>query len=122
MRVVLDQGCPRSAVRFLAAHAILAEHVGELGLAFASDDQILEEGRRRRAIVVTLDSDFHRALALSGLKQPSVIRIRIQGLKGAELAEIIYQTLTSIADDLAAGAMATVSHGRIRVRRLPLSR
>jgi len=55
----------------------------------ASDEAILEEGWNRDAIVVTLDSDFHALLALSNALSPSVIRIRMQGLKGDDAARII---------------------------------
>ena len=82
MKFLLDQGLARSTVRHLATMGLAAEHVGDLGLAQASDERILEEGRARGAIVVTLDSDFHSLLAHSNATTPSVIRIRVEGLKG----------------------------------------
>jgi len=60
-------------------------------MATATDEAILTEGNTRCAIVVTLDSDFHALLALSNASSPSVIRIRIQGLKGKGVAQIIQQ-------------------------------
>jgi predicted nuclease of predicted toxin-antitoxin system len=75
MKFLLDQGLARSTVRHLATMGLAAEHVGDLGLAQASDERILEEGRARGAIVVTLDSDFHSLLAHSNATTPSVIRI-----------------------------------------------
>lgn len=87
MRFLLDQGLPRSAIPLLQSIGLECEHVGSLGLATATDEEILAEGTDRGAIVVTLDSDFHALLAQSNASRPSVIRIRIQGLKGEELAQ-----------------------------------
>lgn len=79
MRYLLDQGLARSAVVHLRQAGIESVHVGDLGMAAASDAMILEEGLNRNAVVVTLDADFHRLLALSNATTPSVIRIRMEG-------------------------------------------
>lgn len=81
MRFLLDQGLPRSAAHLLRDHNVEAIHVGDLGLASASDAKILEFGLLEHLVVVTLDADFHALLALSGASKPSVIRIRIEGLR-----------------------------------------
>lgn len=121
MKLLLDQGLPRSAVAELAAFGILAEHVGELGLAAASDEIILNEASQRDAVVVTLDADFHAILARSGAAKPSVIRIRIEGLKAVELANLLSQVLAVAAADLALGAAVSVTPPKlVRIRRLPI--
>ena len=120
MKFLLDQGLPRSTVQHLQDMGLEAEHVGNLGLARASDETIIEEGRNRGAVVVTLDSDFHALLALSNASSPSVIRIRIEGLKGDGVARIIQHVLQSAESDLVAGAAVSVSHRRLALRRLPL--
>jgi len=58
MKLLLDQGLPRSAARLLCDAGIDAEHTGECGSSMASDSSILEYARDRDRIVVTLDSDF----------------------------------------------------------------
>ena len=58
MRFLLDQGLPRSTVKALVDRGIAAEHVGQIGMATASDEAILEAARARDAVVVTLDADF----------------------------------------------------------------
>ena len=120
MKFLLDQGLPRSTVGHLQTMQLDAEHVGHLGLATATDETILMEGRNRDAVVVTLDSDFHALLALSNASPPSVIRIRVQGLKGEDAARIIQQVIEVTEHDLAAGAAVTVTDRRVAVRRLPL--
>ncbi len=120
MKFLLDQGLPRSTVGHLQGMGLEAEHVGSLGLATASDETILDEGRDRRAVVVTLDSDFHALLALSNASAPSVIRIRMQSLKGDDIARTIRQVVEIAESDLAAGAAITVTDRRLALRRLPL--
>ena len=77
MRFLLDQGLARSAVNHCRQAGIESVHVGDLGMAAASDAMILEERLKRNAVVVTLDADFHSLLALSNATTPSVIRIRM---------------------------------------------
>jgi predicted nuclease of predicted toxin-antitoxin system len=79
--LLLDQGLPRSTILHFRDAGLKAEHVGDVGLAAADDGSILARARRHGQIVVTLDADFHAQLALSGAAEPSVIRIRIEGLK-----------------------------------------
>ena len=120
MKFLLDQGLPRSTVEHLQNMGLEAAHVGSQGLARASDETILEEGRSRGAVVVTLDSDFHALLALSNASSPSVLRIRMQGLKGNDVARIIRQVVEAAERDLLAGAAITVTDRRLALRQLPL--
>ncbi|MBI4479642.1 MAG: DUF5615 family PIN-like protein [Acidobacteria bacterium] len=118
--LLLDQGLPRSTTFYLRKMGIEAVHAGEIGLSTAEDRILLEHALDRRLIVVTLDADFHRQLALAGATGPSVIRVRIEGLRGSELAELVKGTLRDCAEDLKQGAAVSVSENGIRLRRLPL--
>jgi predicted nuclease of predicted toxin-antitoxin system len=118
--MLLDQGLPRTTVLRLRELGLDAEHVGDAGLANADDRTILDRARLRGQIVVTLDADFHAQLALSGAPAPSVIRIRIEGLKAEQLATLLRDVLEQCGDDLKSGAMVSVTESGIRVRRLPL--
>ena len=120
MKFLIDQGLPRSTVEHLRELGRDAEHVGDLGLATATDSDILDEGKKRGAIVVTLDADFHALLAKSNAVSPSVIRIRVQGLRGDDVARLLVQTIHAVELDLMAGAAVTVTNRRIALRRLPL--
>src|SRR5437588_11569726 len=87
MRLLLDQGLPRSAVFHLDKLGIESTHAADVGLSTAPDSRILEHCRNNALVVVTLDADFHAQLALSRAAAPSVIRIRIEGLRGEDLAK-----------------------------------
>ena len=83
MKVLLDQGLPRSTTSFLRSAGFDAVHTSDVGLATADDATILEEAREDGRFVVTLDADFHALLALSGSRAPSVVRMRDEGLGAA---------------------------------------
>ena len=120
MKLLLDQGLPRSTAELLRQSGLDAVHTGECGLSVESDDAILAEGRAQGRTVVTLDSDFHTILALEEASSPSVIRVRWEGLKGPEMAKLISQVLGLCPDELDAGAAVSVKPNGIRVRRLPM--
>lgn len=120
MKLLLDQGLPRTAVTLLLAAGIDAVHVGDISMATAEDTEILQRGRDEQRVVITLDADFHAHLALTGAAAPSVIRIRIEGLRAEGFATLIQMLLPQCESDLQQGAVVTVQEGRIRIRRLPL--
>ncbi|MCP4358512.1 MAG: hypothetical protein GY796_10895 [Chloroflexi bacterium] len=65
MKLLLDQGLPRTSAARLRALGLDAVHTGEIDLATAEDVEILERAQRENRIVITLDSDFHTLLALT---------------------------------------------------------
>ena len=93
MKLLLDQGCPRSAAGLLRDVGVDVLHVGEIGMAAAADSTIILRALQEERIVVTLDADFHALLALNEAIAPSVIRIRIQRLRGQAMMELILNVL-----------------------------
>lgn len=122
MKLLLDQGLPRSAVRFLREDGLDAVHTGDVGLASASDREILQWAAREGRTVVTLDADFHALVALSGASGPSVIRIRIERLGPKEMADVLRAALAGSAEEASRGALIVLTPGGIRIRQLPIGR
>ena len=120
IKILLDQGLPRSAAVLLRQQGWDANHVGEIGLATASDQTILKHAEQQGSTVVTLDADFHALLAVSGASAPSVVRLRIEGLKGNELAALLIRVWERAGAALARGAIATVTPAGIRIKELPI--
>jgi predicted nuclease of predicted toxin-antitoxin system len=120
MTFLIDQGLPRSTVKELADRGFSAVHVADLGMFRATDSEILDVARHHDAIVVTLDSDFHTLLADDSSTSPSVIRIRIEGLKSPQIAEILEQVNVIATPELVAGAAVSVTPVGVRIRLLPL--
>ena len=120
MRLLLDQGLPRSAAPLLRNDGHDTVHTGECDLATSSDSAILEYARDQGRVVVTLDADFHALMALANATTPSVIRIRIEGLDGKGLAELLRTVLKRAGEDLRAGALVSVTESQVRIRGLPV--
>ena len=120
MKLLLDQGLPRSASRLLSERGIDTIHVGEIGLYAAEDAEIIQQAREQDRIVVTLDADFHSILALNNFSSPSIIRIRIERLRAEALTELLFDVINQCQQELTQGAAVTVEPSRIRIRRLPL--
>jgi len=120
MRLVLDQGVPRDAAALLRSLGHDCIHVGEIGMSQAADDEILAFSREGSAVVVTLDADFHAIVAVSGAQGPSVIRMRLQGLGGPEVVEVVRKVLASFEAELKRGSLITVKALKTTCHRLPI--
>jgi len=121
MKLLLDQNVSAAAAEILRADGLDVLHTREVGLSTADDRDILIWCREEARTLVTLDADFHALLALSGATSPSVIRIRLEGLRDQALAELLRHIIDVTADDLASGSAVTVNTTSIRVHRLPLA-
>ncbi len=122
MRLLLDQGLPSAACAILHGKSHDSVHVNQVGLQHSEDAAILEFARAEGRVVVTLDADFHALLALSGAAQPSVVRIRIEGLKAAALAMILEIVLNQCGEEIESGAAVSVLPHEIRIHRLPIGK
>ena len=118
--ILLDQGLPRSAASVLRDEGWDVLHTGDIGLSRSTDRQILEYAQRNERVIITLDSDFHTILALTNASAPSVIRIRLEGLRGHGLAHLIKKIWPKIEPQVKKGAMVTVTASGIRIKNIPL--
>ncbi|MBK5968364.1 MULTISPECIES: DUF5615 family PIN-like protein [Thiorhodovibrio] len=122
IRFLLDQGLPRSTVQHLAACGFNVCHVADIGYSRASDAEISNLAQEQDRVIVTLDSDFHRLLAMSGDNGPSVIRLRREGLRGSDVAKLVQRVAGQFADRIQSGVMVTITKRSIRLRGLPLEK
>jgi predicted nuclease of predicted toxin-antitoxin system len=121
VRLLIDANLsPRVAATLVeAGHD--AVHVSEVGLLSADDTTIAALASTQRRIVVTSDSDFGTILARTGGASPSVVLLRhLNDTPPERQAELVQAALAASSDDLAVGAIVTVSKGRLRVRSLPI--
>lgn len=119
-RVLLDQGLPARAAEQLRQIGWDAVHVSELGLQTAEDVNLLQLACAESRVAVTLDRDFPQILALTAARQPSVIPIRLQGLRAPELCRILSSAWQQYRALLEAGCVLQIGSKGVRARALPL--
>ena len=61
MKLLLDQGTPRSAAALLCRAGFDAVHIGDIGLATAGDEEILQRAAVEDRVVVTR-SELHLSI------------------------------------------------------------
>jgi predicted nuclease of predicted toxin-antitoxin system len=122
IKILLDQGLPRTACGLLRERGWDVQHVCERDMSRAEDAAILQVALQEQRVVVTLDADFHTLLAVSGATGPSVLRIRMQGLEADRVATLIDRVLALAGDELGQGAMVTLVDAKIRIKLLPVTK
>jgi hypothetical protein len=65
-----------------------------MGMRDAEDEDILLRARAERRVCVTLDEDFHEVLAAARADGPSVILLRLQGLRAQDCSDLLREVWT----------------------------
>lgn len=95
--------------------------MSEVGLLTEPDTAIMEWARGERRVIVSNDTDFGTLLAQQGGSEPSFVLLRqLQDRKADELAALLMANLDTVAADLVAGAVVTLTPRHLRVRPLPI--
>lgn len=122
MRFLIDNALPGSFAEGLRKAGHDAVHVRELGMARATDQEILELALNQDRIVVSADTDFGTILALYGLAKPSFVLFRRSDKRPSALLLQLLASLEQISESLASGAVVVIEDKRIRIRPLPVEK
>ena len=115
MTFFCDEGVERPVVEQLRADGHEVVYVAELDPGL-SDDDVLEEARRRDAPLVTLDKDFGELVFRQGRATAGVVLLRLAGLSLASKARVVSAAVEAHASELE-GAFTVVTPGTVRIRR-----
>ena len=99
-----------------------AVHAASVGLASASDAEILEAARRERRVVVTADLDYPRLLAIARAAEPSLILFRDGDWSEADVIARMSDILRTLTEVDIAQSIIVVDRRRVRRRRLPITK
>ncbi|MGH2938779.1 MAG: DUF5615 family PIN-like protein [Solirubrobacterales bacterium] len=123
MRILLDANLSPEVARRLSASDHDAIHVVEIGLMTASDPEIMRAAVEADRVLITADSDFAAMLALGGARAPSVVLLRsADHMRPPEQADLLVANLAAVEEDLARGAVVSLTRRHLRVRELPIDR
>jgi predicted nuclease of predicted toxin-antitoxin system len=113
---------PRELGRQLIAEGHDCRHVGDIGMAQASDFAITEEARANGEVILTHDLDYGCLLAFSGEPAPSAIIFRLRDTHPNNLFARLMGTWHEIEKPLLEGAIVVMEDAALRIRRLPIMR
>jgi predicted nuclease of predicted toxin-antitoxin system len=110
---------PRSAA-FLRKLGHQVEHANELGLAKASDKEIMEKAAAVGALILTEDLDYSSLLSAIDSFPPGAIILRLGNLNTNQINQRLKEVLNSVSEDQLRNAITMVERTRVRIRRLPI--
>ena len=120
MKFLVDMPLSPSLAQWLVDQGHDAVHASAIGLARASDVEILARAEADERVVVTADLDYPRLLALSTADRPAIILFRGGDWSESQAVERLRATLAAIDETDLSASLVVVEHARIRRRTLPL--
>lgn len=107
MKLLIDNALSPTIAEGLSNAGYDAVHVRDLGMQSATDEQIFLHSEEEERVIISADTDFGALLALRKKARPSF--------------ELLCDVLPKLEEDLAQGAVVTITDERIRIRKLPIS-
>ncbi len=120
MKFLVDMPISPSLAVWLCEQGHEAVHAMEVGMAGASDEELLERARTERRVIITADLGFGRLLALAATQGPGTILLRGGNYSERQTRDLIARVLQSVAEEDLANSMTVVDQRRIRRTQLPL--
>jgi len=120
MKALLDAPVSPSLLDVLREFGHAGVHAAQIGLARATDSELIQFATGEQRIVITADLDFPRLLALSAAHNPGLILFRGGNYSEAEMCDLLRRVLEQIKPDVLECAICVVDKTRIRVTRLPV--
>lgn len=122
MKFLVDNALSPRMAEGLQRAGYDAVHVRELGMASATDSEILARALVDKRIVLSEDTDFGTLLARSNLLGPSFVLFRRSDKRPAALLIHFLDKIAEIEDHLEKGAVVVFEDKRLRVRPLPIEK
>ncbi|HEY4611777.1 MAG TPA: DUF5615 family PIN-like protein [Bacteroidota bacterium] len=117
MRFLLDQNLSPQTSAFLRTLGYDVLDVGQLGLAGASDLDILQRARTESRIVITFNADFADVREIPLGNHAGVIRLRIFPQTIEVLHPILKRELAELQSINLSGCLVIIDNWRVRLKR-----
>ena len=122
MKFLVDMGLSPTIVGFLENLGHDAVRVNQLGMATASDEEIIAYATGHDSVVLTVDLDFGDILSHTELRKPSVIIFRLKEPSTEKVQAILESSYPQIEVHLKSGSIVVIDEYKIRIRELPIIR
>lgn len=102
MKFLVDNQLPAALARFIESRGCHAKHVLDIGLAEASDAEILRCAESERYILVSKDEDFLHLILRPGVTA-GLVWVRIGNCRKQDLLDAFERTWDRLVERIAAG-------------------
>ncbi len=113
---------PHELGRRLASAGHEWRHAADIGLARASDANILATAKADGECVLTHDLDYGQLLVFSGESAPSVVIFPLRRADSGAMFRRLTDDLVGFEEALKAGAIVIIEESVSRIRPLPIAR
>lgn len=120
MRILADMPISPRTVEFLNGRGHEAVHALNLGMAQASDEEIIQWAKAEGMSILTEDLDYGAILAVSGEVEPGVIILRVGNWTRDQIERRLERVLEELSEERFRNAIVIVDRHRVRIRRLPV--
>jgi predicted nuclease of predicted toxin-antitoxin system len=120
MKFIVDMPVGASVAAWLRDQGHDAIHALEAGLDRSEDDAIVDFARQQGRVVITLDLDYPRLIALSGDAAPGLILFRDEGLKPAEICTLMARIFATLSPAEISESITVATGDALRMRKLPI--
>jgi predicted nuclease of predicted toxin-antitoxin system len=120
MKVVVDMNLSPDWVGVFKEAGWDSAHWSMVGTPSAPDALIMAWAREHGFVVFTHDLDFGALLAATGAAGPSVVQLRCEDTRPANMGALVLTAMKGQGDALRAGALMTIDPRRMRISILPL--
>ena len=120
MKFLVDMPLSPALAQWLVDKRHDAVHAAAIGMARASDAEIIARAMQEGRTVVTADLDYPRLLALAGASEPSLILFRGGAWSDAEVIARMDGLLQGLSETDIEQSVVVIERERVRRRRLPI--
>lgn len=115
MILLADESVDRQIVERVRQCGHDTVYVAELSPSI-TDDQVLQEANKRKALLLTEDKDFGELVYRLGKVHAGVVLIRLAGLPSLSKADTVAKVLQEHGTELP-GGFSVISPGAVRIRK-----
>jgi predicted nuclease of predicted toxin-antitoxin system len=120
MKFLVDMALSPKTAQFLRELGYVAVRASEIGLAKATDEEIMDYAINNDMVVITADLDFGHILAHTKGNKPSVIIFRLKNPSVDNVNIRLSSILPLVKDSLKRGSIVIVEDNKVRIRELPI--
>jgi predicted nuclease of predicted toxin-antitoxin system len=122
VRFLVDASLSPRVAALLADAGHDAQHVETFDVLRVSDDMMLAFAASEERVLVSADADYEVLFSRDGLSEPScVLFSSADALRPDAQAAALLSNLAAVAEDLASGALVTITSGQLTVNPLPVA-